>query len=84
MSPARVPRPRTAQGPEYVLRCVTSPPRWTGKSLAGFFYSGLSDEGSHPLWATLQQHASRMRGAGLASAERALERRGYTVERVPA
>jgi hypothetical protein len=84
MSTSRVPNPRTKQGPEYVLRCTSHVDQ---KSLAvGKYYAGMHDYTHSPMWMCEADRnlAQRMRGAGLASAKRSLENRGYTVERVNA
>ena len=75
MSPARVPHPRRKQPPEYVLQRISL----DGSAL---FYGRDGD--GEMCWSTEKRKAQRMRGAGLESAVRALNRRGYIVERIPA
>jgi hypothetical protein len=77
MSPARVKHPRTPVQPDYVLRFA--PNMLFG--LGGMYYAG--GDPCFPQPVTMDK-AARMRGAGLASAERALRRWGYKVERVAA
>jgi hypothetical protein len=88
MSPARVPHPRRKQPQEYILRVLhTSPEVAPEDALAvGYYYGGRSSDGELiwvpkgcNLWSAL-----RMRGAGLSSAVRSLNRLGYIVERIPA
>jgi hypothetical protein len=57
----------------------------SGGDQEGNFYAGLWIDG-RPCWVdpSGKLHGLRMRGPGLASAYRALTRRGYQVERVPA
>jgi hypothetical protein len=86
--PRRPPRPGYKQAPEYILRVLhTSPQVAPEDALAvGYYYGGRSSDGeliwvpeACNLWSAL-----RMRGAGLASAVRSLNRLGYIVERIPA
>jgi hypothetical protein len=79
MTRRRPPRPGYASAQEYVLLCTS------GKDAEGRYYAGLHDYTHAPMW---MHHvdinlAARMRGPGMASAVRALNRRGYIVERVP-
>lgn len=70
--------PRIASSPDYVLLCggkLSCEP--TGA--LGLFYGGTTDM---VVWVGVKSEALPLRGAGLASAERALKRRGYIVERV--
>lgn len=83
MTRRRPPQPGRKSALECVLRCTH---HVDAKSLAvGSYYAGMHDYTHTPMWmhAVDIGLAERMRGAGLASAERALQRRGYTVERVP-
>jgi hypothetical protein len=75
----RPPRPGYASAQEYVLLCTS------GKNAEGRYYAGLHDYTHEPMWMHRVdiELAARMRGPGLASAVRALNRRGYIVERVP-
>lgn len=79
MSPARVKNPRRPVQPDYLLRFV-------GDALFGTGGMDLYYAGGDPCFPTpvTANKAARFRGAGLASAERALSRWGYKVERVPA
>ena len=86
--PRRPPRPGHKQAPEYIIRALhTSPAVSPENALAvGCYYGGRTADGD-PVWAPLNDRcwrALRMRGAGLASAVRALNRLGYIVERIPA
>ena len=74
MSPARVPHPRRQVPADYFLRCM-------GGEHRGLLYGGL-DAAGLPLWVDAPAKAMKMRGAGLASAEHSLTRRGFAVERV--
>lgn len=71
MSHARKKNPQVDHGPDYVLLLPTS----------GYYYVGIWDEHNCHTSQSMDK-ALRLRGAGLASAERALMRRGYVVERV--
>ena len=84
----RQPRPGFMQVPEYILRVLhTSPAVSPENALAvGCYYGGRTADGD-PVWVPLGDRcwrALRMRGAGLASAVRALNRLGYIVERIAA
>ena len=86
--PRRPPRPGHKQPPEYILRVLhTSPAVSPENALAvGHYYGGRAADGD-PVWVPLGDscwRALRMRGAGLASAVRALNRLGYIVERIAA
>ena len=87
MSPARVPHPRFKQPPEYVIRIlrVSYPALPDGLLAEGRYYGGRTAEGK-PIWLDPNAIgcASRMRGAGLESAVRSLNKLGYIVERIPA
>ena len=67
---ARKAKPKVDLGPDYVLQRI----------MDGLFYGGMFC--SDPMWCDLYVDAALMKGPGLASAERALKRRGYIVERV--
>ena len=84
--PRRPPRPGHKQAPEYVIRVLhTSPAVSPENALAvGCYYAGRKSDGD-PVWVAPKYRewlALRMRGAGLESAVRALNRLGYVVERV--
>lgn len=83
--PRRPPRPGRKPLPQYVLRCTSG---WfEGVNYCGCYYDGRNQATGLPRWLPPEYSpwfASRMGGAGLASAERALRRWGYTVERIPA
>ena len=86
--PRRPPRPGRKQAPEYILRVLhTSPAVSPEDALAvGRYYGGRTADGG-PVWVPLSDggwHALAMRGAGLASAVRALNKLGYIVEWIPA
>jgi len=69
----RKPNPKCNLGPDYVLLLAK-----------GLFYLKMSTgPGALLACGTVDiEKAKRMKGPGLASAERALKRRGYVVERV--
>ena len=66
---ARKANPKVDLGPDYWLR------------IGGVYYVGLL-EGSYAQGTDIAGLAKKLKGPGLASAERALKRRGYIVERV--
>jgi hypothetical protein len=69
--------PKVQFGPDYVLRRVHE----MASDWPRFFYTGMT-EGQSCCWSASREYALKMKGPGLASAERALKRRGYVVERV--
>ena len=88
MSPASVPHPRRKQPPEYVIRVlrVSYPALPDGLLAEGRYYGGRNADGDPVLIDPKRSSDKplRMRGAGLESAVRALNRLGYIVERIPA
>jgi len=82
MTNHRKAKPKAVLGPDYVLRCV-SLSSCAASIEAGKLYAGLNEYGA-ATWTTYEAVASWLRGPGLASAVRALARRGYVVEKVPA
>lgn len=87
--PRRPPRPGHNPAPEYVIRVLhTSPAVSPENALAvGHYYAGRVPDSGDPVWVPQKVadiFAMRMRGAGLASAVRSLNKLGYIVERIPA
>jgi hypothetical protein len=77
MTRRRPPRPGYKSAPEYVLQVIGNTMANGQYFMALVFPNSIQTTPSKDL-------ALRMRGAGLASSERAINRRGYIVERVPA
>ena len=73
-SPRRA-NPRKRSSPDYLIR--------TTNAMGRVWWHVHFDAKGQPIGADDPRHASKFRGAGLASAVRALRRRGYVVERVP-
>jgi len=69
--------PRLPSQPDCLLRCTSAP-------FIGMLYAGMDTGRRLPMWVEPGDLCLplRMRGAGLASAVRALRGRGYTVEKV--
>ena len=80
--PKRKQSPKVNLGPDYVLQCTgVEAGKKAPTDYIDLWYAGMT-EGGYSTWRATAGAALRLRGPGLASAERALRRRGYVVQRV--
>lgn len=82
MSPARVKNPQRVS-PDCILRCTACAQHIHPEKVAiGLYYKLMDAWTCDPVWTSSPREAMELRGGGVASAMRALERRGYTTEKV--